>query len=64
MRTVPSAQEIRQLLALAGLDADAEALEVLRRRMGFFQDAMNALDRMDLGSRDPAFLFVPDPDEA
>ena len=60
MRATPSPDELRHMLALVGLETDADALEALRRRIGFFQDAMEALDRVDLGMADPATLYHPD----
>ena len=63
MRPPPTAEELKALLALVGLQVDTEAAEALRRRIGFFQDAMDALDWLDLGMTDPAFLYRSDADE-
>jgi hypothetical protein len=47
------------MLAVAGIQADQSAIDSLQRRMGFFQQSMDALDRLDLGMTDPAASFDP-----
>lgn len=60
MRPTPDTQDLKRLLALVGIETDDQALEALHRRVGFYQEAMNKLDALDLGMTDPAVVFHPD----
>ncbi|MDA1095931.1 MAG: hypothetical protein O3B84_01555 [Chloroflexi bacterium] len=62
-RQQPDSRDIKRMLALVGLDADQAMLDALHRRIGFSQEAMEAMDRMDLGMVDPAPVFAPDEED-
>ena len=62
-RQQPDSRDIKRMLALVGLDADQAMLDALHRRIGFSHEAMEAMDRMDLGMVDPAPVFAPDEED-
>lgn len=62
-RQQPDRKDITRMLALVGLDADEAMLDALHRRIGFSQEAMEAMDRIDLGLIDPAPVFAPDEED-
>ena len=59
-RPIPTAEELRGLLALVGVSVDDESLPGLERRVAFYQEAMSRLDEMDFGLTEPAVVYDPD----